>query len=382
MQTFTIPHPKEEHWVRWCNIAANLIRPQVGVQIGRGEFVKAHSCAHAVKLSGKRKMIMERKYDGEYCQVHIDLSKGLSKCFRIYSKSGRDSTRDRIGIHDTLRRALKLDDPEQRQFKEKCIVVGELLVYNSREQMIKPFDYLRRHIMRAGRFIGNANDPPPSPNSHLMIVLFDVLLVDDKSYLHLPLSQRRMALEELIVSKKTGWCEVSRCTEIDFSQPSAVQRLFECFGAGIKMCWEGFVLKPLDSPYLDLTRNHPDKTTKGYGFVGAWNSWIKLKKDYIQGLGDTADFAVVGGAVAPGKSFLGGQVEGGLSTFHVAVLVNKEQVKTFGTKPRLKVLFEVSYSISKLDLEWIQRIAYLEAVEYEVSNINPNVPGESALIDL
>jgi len=34
----------------------------------------------------------------EYCQIHIDLSKGRD-WIKIFSKSGRDSTQDRVGIH-------------------------------------------------------------------------------------------------------------------------------------------------------------------------------------------------------------------------------------------------------------------------------------------
>jgi DNA ligase 4 len=46
-------------------------------------------------------MSAERKYDGEYCQVHIDLGENKS-CIKIFSKSGKDSTNDRIGLHGAL----------------------------------------------------------------------------------------------------------------------------------------------------------------------------------------------------------------------------------------------------------------------------------------
>jgi DNA ligase-4 len=44
--------------------------------------------------------------------------------------------------------------------------------------------------------------------------------------------------------------------------------------------WGGLVLKGCDDPYFSLN------STKAF---------IKLNKDYIAGLGDTADFAIVGG---------------------------------------------------------------------------------------
>jgi DNA ligase-4 len=60
---------------------------------------------------GYGRMSCEEKLDGEYCQIHIDLSKlggpskgrNLSKgsdCIQIYSKSGKDSTQDRKALHE------------------------------------------------------------------------------------------------------------------------------------------------------------------------------------------------------------------------------------------------------------------------------------------
>lgn len=45
-------------------------------------------------------MSMERKYDGEYCQIHIDMSKKNDGWLKIFSKSGRDSTGDRMRVHE------------------------------------------------------------------------------------------------------------------------------------------------------------------------------------------------------------------------------------------------------------------------------------------
>jgi DNA ligase-4 len=90
-------HPKAKNMTRFLILANQCIEPEVGVKVGRGEFFKARSCQHVVDHAGGRMMYMERKYDGEYCQVHIDLSQ--QKSIRIFSKSGRDSTEDRIFIH-------------------------------------------------------------------------------------------------------------------------------------------------------------------------------------------------------------------------------------------------------------------------------------------
>jgi DNA ligase-4 len=39
-------------------------------------------------------MSVEAKVDGEYCQIHVDVSRGR-RGVQIFSKSGKDSTEDR-----------------------------------------------------------------------------------------------------------------------------------------------------------------------------------------------------------------------------------------------------------------------------------------------
>lgn len=41
-----------------------------------------------------KRMSIERKYDGKYCQVHIDLARRTQRT-QNFSKSGKDSTSDR-----------------------------------------------------------------------------------------------------------------------------------------------------------------------------------------------------------------------------------------------------------------------------------------------
>ena len=76
------------------------------------------------------------------------------------------------------------------------------------------------------------------------------------------------------------------------------------------------MIKPCEGSYLD--------------FVGGRRSaWIKLKKDYIRGMGDTADFAVVGGGFEAERGRERAVGGWGFTTFFVGVLRNKEGVVRF-----------------------------------------------------
>lgn len=76
---------------------AQYLKPTLGVKVGRQMWFKARSIKHCLSMLQGR-VSCEEKLDGEYCQVHIDLSKGYD-CIQIFSKSGKDSTKDRIALH-------------------------------------------------------------------------------------------------------------------------------------------------------------------------------------------------------------------------------------------------------------------------------------------
>ena len=122
------------------------IRPRVGTMIGLQPFQKARSLKHCSQLAGNKEVSVERKYDGEYCQIHVWMVSGEPR-ITIYSKSGRDSTKDREGLHDTIRQCLGIGTT-MCKFKRQCVLTGELLVWNDRVRQIMPFYKIRRYGSR------------------------------------------------------------------------------------------------------------------------------------------------------------------------------------------------------------------------------------------
>ncbi|KAH8800812.1 hypothetical protein F5884DRAFT_890523 [Xylogone sp. PMI_703] len=310
-------------------IANNELRPQVGVMIGRPIYEKARSIKHCCQLAGQRRMSVERKYDGEYCQIHIDLNK--ANYIKIFSKSGKDSTSDRRGLHPVLRDCLALNKAGSK-IKKQCILEGELL-----------------HVKRSGNSIGTTLDLPAGPGEHLMIMFYDILLLDDTPCIRENHEKRRGLLESL-VHCIPGRVNVGTCDMIDFSSSDAPKRLGEAFARAITQRWEGFVLKGCDDPYFSFNRA---------------KSFIKLKKDYIPGLGDTADFAIVGGrrdardeqALGIGKLWW--------TSFYIGCLENKNDVCRFDAKPRFYIIDMIDlHSISKDNIRYLNRHGYFERVPF------------------
>ncbi|GAB1192927.1 hypothetical protein APSETT444_002128 [Aspergillus pseudonomiae] len=202
------PHPEPGLAKDLGIIAMQHLSPVVGVKIGRPDYYKARSIKHCCQMIGRRRMSIERKYDGEYCQIHIDLSKPSSP-IQIFSKSD--------------------------------------------------------------------------------------------------ISQQRI---------------------LDFCRPGSQSQLENIFAKGVAERWEGFVLKGCEDPYFTIFPSQEN---------GSLGRWIKLKKDYIPGLGDTVDLAIVGGKY-DSRDAAGLKHIRKLSWTHffIGCLLNKEDI--LQSKPKFRVV--------------------------------------------
>lgn len=122
-------------------------------------------------------MSVEWKFDGEYCQIHVCI-KGASPQIQIFSKSGRDSTADHVGVYGAIVAGLAIGT-SQCKFQRKCIMEGELLVWNDNHKQIKPFHKICKYVQRADCRLGCAQDSPVEEGEHLIVVLYDLLLLND-----------------------------------------------------------------------------------------------------------------------------------------------------------------------------------------------------------
>lgn len=128
-------------------VVASLLRPALGIKVGRQPWLKARSIQNCVDIIGRRQISCEQKIDGEYCQIHVDLSNQHAP-IQIFSKSGKDSTQDRRKLHPlvrlnpytrnqqlTMSRAIRDSLRTGQQgcpFKTGCILEGELVVYSTK----------------------------------------------------------------------------------------------------------------------------------------------------------------------------------------------------------------------------------------------------------
>ena len=363
------PDPRSRRLLR--RQAAELIKPRVGIKVGRPTFHKARSIDHCLKMAGQQSWVLERKYDGEYCEIHIDMSKSndAAECIKIFSESGKDSTADRKGIHKTLIRCLRLGQPGCK-IKQKAIILGELVVWSDVEQEPLPFEKIRKFVTRSGVPIGTDEDSQRRAHEHLAIVFFDLLLLDDNIVMAKPVEERRRWLRELY-TKIPGRALGAQWTIVDFEDGEASKKaLLNQFAASNAARCEGLVLKPCGVPYFSL---HHDAESFTYGFV-------KLKKDYIAGLGEEADIAVVGASYNAQQAAKSGLKNIKWTDFHLGMLTNKEEVQRYDATPKFKVvgMIQQSFCIPKPIFEAANILGNLSAIPYstgmQVTQFDLDIP--------
>lgn len=318
---------------------ANRLKPQLGTKISGPVWAKAKGgITHATSMINGRSMSVERKHDGEYCQVHVDTSK-RDDCIQLFSKSGKDSTEDRRSVLHSIERGLKLERGNP-PIRRNCILEGELLVWSDKDSKILPFHKIRKHVARSGRHIGTSEDSQPHAYEKLMIIFYDVMLLDDEPVLHWTYQKRRQLLQQ-IVSPIKGRAGIVQQRVMHFSTSSAAKQLRKALAVAFAHRWEGLVLKPYEEPYFS-------------GFNGSsWylTRWIKLKKDCISGLGDTADFAVIGAGYDAKRAAEVQMPEASWTHFFIGCLKNKLAVKNRNETPDFVVVDCVSQCIGKPDLK-------------------------------
>lgn len=162
-----------------------------------------------------------------------------------------------------------------------------------------------------------------------MIMFFDILLLDNDVCLAKLHRERRLLLQK-VVKTIPGWAELAHQEVLDFNRVDSYHRLEKSFEKAITQQWEGYVLKASDEPYFPIYSTGVDHM---------FGRWIKLKKDYIPGLGDTLDVALVGASYNARDAPDLGQIKGLKWTqFFVGCLLNPEHVKEGNALPRFRIV--------------------------------------------
>ncbi|KAI0664436.1 hypothetical protein C8Q70DRAFT_947961 [Cubamyces menziesii] len=332
-----------------------------GMPIQIPKCVKGQGPAHSLKvLKGADKVWVETKYDGERAQIHVWFDEDGSPRIRIFSKSGRDSTLDRAGIHSVIYDALGLTGATDEQhttepsFGRSIVVEAEMVAYSEVLGRIDEFWRIRSLIASTAVGVRHRNLPALSStqqealgtqcslvsnasdggNRRLALVFFDVLLLDGVSLLSLSYAERRAILEQ-VISLKPGYAMVAERTCIDMKNSDGEDTLRRTFARVIADHQEGVVIKADGAMYAE--RRWP---------------WVKLKQDYIPGHGDTVDLVLLAASWEKDRARELRVPPTAYTTFYFGALANADELKAHPARlPHFEVIFTSSYGLNREQLE-------------------------------
>ena len=205
--------------------------------------------------------IAEPKLDGFRLQIHFNKSTGA---IHFFSRNLQDMS---AMFPDLTQEIVKLD-------VENLICEGEAIGYDPDTGSFRPFQETVKRKRKHG--VEEAASEFP-----LQLFLFDLLYLNNKSYLDVPYNQRHETLTKMINGIQSEHLFV-----IEHKQIHNAKELEDYFYSEVASGLEGLVVKRPDAIYQPGKRNF---------------NWIKLKRQEEGHLEDTIDCVVFGYYAGKGK---------------------------------------------------------------------------------
>jgi len=227
----------------------------------------------------------EYKYDGERAQIHYVAPEALSefpaakeslgkdpKAFKglasVFSRNSEDLSKKYPDILEKLNTWIK---PETKSFVLDC----EAVAWDPKGKKVLPF----QQLMTRKRKDVKTSDITVK----VCVFAFDFLFYNGEALVKKPLRERRELLHEAFqpVEGEFAFAQYGDTKDIE-----EIQVLLD---DSVKASCEGLMVKMLDT---DESGYEPSKRS--------WN-WLKVKKDYLSGVGDSIDLVVLGAYYGKGK---------------------------------------------------------------------------------
>ena len=291
--------------------------------------------ADAVSQMNRESFIAEYKYDGVRAQIHVSEgpSSSPSNTFKTTNKESREvkifsrNLEDRTGsFPDVVAQILAAADGGARSFVLDAEIVA---IHRPSEYEI----HVSRHDVADGnesRAQRETTDPSEGASSDpsslrlrsfqelaarprnvvdastisvpVCIFVFDAMEIDGRSLLEEPLMDRRAAVRKALPSMQRGLVQLTEGVILDVDATKEaretidgddemrstiiVSEVTKALHASLAIGAEGLMLKSLRSTYEPSRRS---------------SHWLKLKKDYCEGLVESLDLVVVGAFHGSGR---------------------------------------------------------------------------------
>jgi len=216
------------------------------------------------RLTGKR-FTGEWKYDGERAQIHVVDRNNI----RVYSRNSENMTEKYPDVVKVVQETLC-------EGVSSGIIDSELVAYDQSSGKILPFQVLSTR--------GRKNITVENVKINVCIFAFDCMLRNGVPLVKRTLEERRKILWETL-RETEGKVKFATYRNFDDLNEEEIQTFLDESVAG--SC-EGLMLKTME----DNATYEPSKRSL---------NWLKLKKDYMDGMADSLDVVPIGAFYGKGK---------------------------------------------------------------------------------
>lgn len=218
------------------------------------------------RLSGQR-FTCEFKYDGERAQVHM-LEDGTT---RVFSRNLLDTSEKYPEVPEYVKEACT------DAGVSSCVLDTEVVAFNRETGNLVPFQVLSTRK--------KSEESADSAKVQVIVQAFDLMYLNGESLLNKTLAERRELMKKHFapVDSKFQFAK-----SLDHKEDGDTAMLEEFLETAVKGQCEGLMVKTLDQN----AAYEPSKRSL---------NWLKLKKDYLDGLGDSVDLVPLGAYYGRGK---------------------------------------------------------------------------------
>ncbi|EOA33487.1 hypothetical protein CARUB_v10019664mg [Capsella rubella] len=214
----------------------------------------------------------EYKYDGQRAQIH----KLRDGTVRIFSRNGDETT---SRFPDLVYVIKQFSCPVAETFMLDAEVVATDRMNGNKLMSFQELSTRERGSK-------DALITTESIKVEVCVFVFDIMFVNGEQLLALPLRERRRRLKEVFPETRPGYLEYAKeitvgAKEASLDNQDTLNKINAFLEEAFHSSCEGIMVKSLD-------------VDGGYCPTKRSDSWLKVKRDYVDGLGDTLDLVPIG----------------------------------------------------------------------------------------
>ncbi|KAF9625607.1 hypothetical protein IFM89_024380 [Coptis chinensis] len=228
--------------------------------------------SQALKLLQGRAFTCEYKYDGQRAQIH-KLDDGSVK---VFSRNGDETTSRFPDLVNIIRESCK---PGAISF-----IVDAEVVAVDRKNGCRLMSF--QELSSRERGSKSSLITVDSIKVDICSFIFDIMFANGEKLLDLPLRQRRKYLKNLFYEEKVGYFEYAKEITVEaedacLSSQEVLARITSFFDDACSSSCEGIMVKSLDVDAVYAASKRSD-------------AWLKVKRDYLEGMNDSLDLVPIG----------------------------------------------------------------------------------------